>query len=263
MNSITYGTFIGGLAISKAVQHITERKIPGRRYRVVGVSGEEMDRKEIRSFESAAVSKQCALKLDRVQLVTHIEGNPDSIMEGFEVISDHYVSQQTTVKTYLRCRRLKNVESGAEAFWQYVRQHKFLAPSKVTLVGTDATGLTKSDFPCALANCAPTLAEFAFDFCPVLGIDSRYVKAHAIFGKSRPNPGRGGAQQLRYGSRWGDKLVRAYPKRTVGRFRVEIEMHSRLLRSLEAPRTMTRHTVRPRPLFSGYRPWTATAATQQ
>jgi hypothetical protein len=55
-------------------------------------------------------------------------------------------------------------------------------------------------------------------------------------GKSRRRFDRGGAQQLRYGSRKSGKLVRCYWKKEVEAFRVELEFHSRLLARHKRPK---------------------------
>jgi hypothetical protein len=75
------------------------------------------------------------------------------------------------------------------------------------------------------------LIEIAFDFSPSTGVDAAFIERHALFGKSRPRSDRGGDGVLRYGSQYSDTLVRAYEKPPVRSFRVEVELHSSLLRS--------------------------------
>ena len=56
------------------------------------------------------------------------------------------------------------------------------------------------------------LVELAFDFGFKSGVDGEYVRAHALFGKSRPN----NVANLRgydsWGTRRGSKFVRSYYK---------------------------------------------------
>jgi hypothetical protein len=75
------------------------------------------------------------------------------------------------------------------------------------------------------------LLEAALDFAFGSGVDIEFILRHGIFGKSKPQTDRGGPGQLRYGGRHSDKLVRAYHKSAIEAFRVELELHSRLLRS--------------------------------
>jgi hypothetical protein len=74
------------------------------------------------------------------------------------------------------------------------------------------------------------LAELAIDFGPRSDVDGAFVRRHALFGKSRRRTDRGGPGQLRYGSRKSGKLVRCYWKSQVNAFRVELEIHSQLLK---------------------------------
>ena len=59
---------------------------------------------------------------------------------------------------------------------------------------------------------------------------AEHVRRHAIFGKSRLCKSQDFVGSIRYGSRRSDKLVRCYRKEAVGCFRVELEIHSGLLR---------------------------------
>jgi hypothetical protein len=80
------------------------------------------------------------------------------------------------------------------------------------------------------------LVELALDFKPESGVNRTFVKKHGLFGKSRRRLDRGGPGQLRYGSRKSGKLIRCYWKEQVKAFRVELELHSRLLGKARNPR---------------------------
>jgi hypothetical protein len=118
-------------------------------------------------------------------------------------------------------------------YWQYARQHAWLRKWRVTFIANDLKGLLLEDLLPVLKYCRSyclVLIEIAFDFSPSTGVDAAFIKRHALFGKSRPRPDWGDGV-LRYGSRHSDTLVRAYDKPPVRSFRVEVELHSSLLRS--------------------------------
>jgi len=73
-------------------------------------------------------------------------------------------------------------------FWQYRPQAGWLAPWKVTLVGDDRTGLSRTEIEKILKHCPRyhfLIIEIAIDFDPVMGIDKNFVRKHGVFGKSR------------------------------------------------------------------------------
>jgi hypothetical protein len=176
----------------------------------------------------------CIVKLDRIQIVAdtrRTSGLPH--IDDFRTVRDTFVHQQTTARTYLRCRQLVNDKSGTRVYWQYAPQHAWLRKWKVTFIADDRRGLMPQDLQPVLKYCPGyclVLIEVAFDFSPSTGVDAAFIKRHALFGKSRPRPDRGDGV-LRYGSRHSDALVRAYSKPAVKSFRVEVELHSGLLRS--------------------------------
>jgi len=127
-----------------------------------------------------------------------------------------------------------NEITGTRLFWQYDAARSWLAPWRITFVADDRGSLPPADILTTLTHCEKhrlLLVEVAFDFTKESGVDQHFVLGHGVFGKSRPRPDRGGAGQLRYGSRTSATLVRAYRKATINRYRVELELHSRFLRS--------------------------------
>jgi hypothetical protein len=177
----------------------------------------------------------CVVRLDRLKVLAS-PGTRGRLPEppGYKTIRDSFVRRQTTTRTYLRCRWLLNEQSGTQVFWQYAPQRSWLAPWKITFITDDRKSLPPEDVLSVLAQCANPrllLAEMAFDFNGTSGVDERFILQHAVFGKSRPNSDRGGCGHLRYGSRASATLVRAYPKKTINRYRVELELHSGFLRS--------------------------------
>ncbi len=182
-------------------------------------------------------SKQCCTaRLDRLRIVGGFSWPAQlPTVRHFTTISDSFVRAQTSVRTYLRCRRIVHRRNGTQIFWQYAPQPAWLKlrPWRITFIADDSRGLWPSDLEPVLSYCGPysiLLVELAVDFHTATGVDKTFVHRHGLFGKSRPRLDRGGVDQLRYGTRASDKLVRAYPKPTLDAFRVELEAHRGILR---------------------------------
>lgn len=153
---------------------------------------------------------------------------------GFKTVSDRRITAAPDkLPTYGRVRKLKSRTSDARADWEYQRRQGWLEPWRITLIAEDQTGLTPEEVKKFIQHCCHyrlVLVELALDFAPASGVNAVFVKQHGIFGKSRRRTDLGGPGQLRYGSRKSSKLVRCYWKDPVGAYRVELELHSRLLR---------------------------------
>jgi hypothetical protein len=151
---------------------------------------------------------------------------------GYSVVNDNRVRPQGPVATYERVRELRSETSTTRVFWQYRPRPGWLRGWRITFVGDDSKGIAPSEAVSILKRCRfawLVLVELALDFSPSSGIDRAFVRRHAVFGKSQRRTDRGGPQQLRYGTRKSGKLVRCYWKKEVQAFRVELELHSRLL----------------------------------
>lgn len=151
---------------------------------------------------------------------------------GYRVIKDNRVRPQGLVTTYERVRELCSETSETHVFWQYRPRPGWLKAWRITLVGDDITGITPREALRILKRCRFSwlvLVELAFDFERGSGIDREFIRRHALFGKSKRRKDRGGPEQLRFGTRKSGKLVRCYSKPEVQAFRVELELHSRLL----------------------------------
>jgi hypothetical protein len=176
----------------------------------------------------------CWIRLDR--LVLSAVGRVTSEMPtiaGFRVVADTRVRAQGPVVTYARVRRYRSLSTNSQITIQYGSQAPWLMPWRITLIGDDRRGLGHSEIERVVAHCLNhkvSLVEVALDFAPNTGVDWEFVLKHCQFGKSRRRFDRGGPEQLRYGGRGSSKLVRCYWKRQVGCFRVELELHSALLR---------------------------------
>lgn len=173
------------------------------------------------------------VQIDRVQLCSWApQGRPPPALEGFAITRDSFVRRQTTTATYARCRQYKSLVDDTKIYWQYERQKSWLRPWKITIVADDSTGLSYGDIENVLRHCKFykfLTVEVAIDFSPDTGVNRRFVRRHATFGKSR-RVHRNKKSPLYWGARKSDKLVRCYPKEALDNYRMELELHSQLLR---------------------------------
>ena len=178
----------------------------------------------------------CTARIDRIIIAAHpnVPGPPPRLPAPFHNGPDTFVKQQTSIRTYQRCRQIMNDDTGTEVYWQYSPAPPWLPPSRITFVADDRGGLPPEDVLAILEHCQKhtvLLAEIAFDFAQISGVDQGFILRHGIFGKSRRRRDRGGDGTLRYGGRTSSSLVRAYHKTEINRYRVELELHSRFFRS--------------------------------
>ena len=153
-------------------------------------------------------------------------------ISGFRVVRDTRVRPQGRVKTYGRVRELASRISNTRLFWQYEAGPGWLKDWRITIIGDDLTGIRPDEVFRILKRCRYawlSLVELAFDFDPQTGVTRTFVQKHGHFGKSQFRPDRGGPGQRRYGTRKSGKLIRCYWKSAVNAYRVEVEVHSRLL----------------------------------
>jgi hypothetical protein len=173
------------------------------------------------------------VRLDRLIVVSWSKpGWKLPSIPGFKVVRDIRVRPQGESPRYERVRELLSLTSATRVSWQYRRRRGWLKEWRITIYGDYLSGITPMELLPILKRCRHAwlvLVELAMDFPPTSGVDRAFVKRHGVFGKSRRRTDRGGPGQLRYGSRKSAKLVRAYWKAEVSAFRVEVELHSRLL----------------------------------
>jgi len=179
------------------------------------------------------MTSDVTVRLDRVQIVSSaLPGDsPPKTLRGFKRTRDCFVRRQTTTSTYARARHYRSLANGTRIYWQYRRLKSWLMPWKVTIVSDDLSGLSRDEIERVLNYCRfhrLLLVEVAIDFSPSTGVNRRFIRSHAVFGKSHRDP-REGISDLYYGSRKSDKLVRCYEKPEVGAYRVELELHSGFL----------------------------------
>jgi hypothetical protein len=151
-------------------------------------------------------------RIDRLQILCRpVDGGPLPSIPDFTVISDSFVRRQTTITTYRRVRRLLNPISGTQIFAQYDPAAPWLWKIKLTFIPRDQHGLLRAEVEEVLRHFPRyrlLAVELTFDFNMRSGVDEDYIRRHALFGKSRPQPRRKVLTGLRYGTRKSTKLVR-------------------------------------------------------
>lgn len=178
----------------------------------------------------------CQLRLDRMVVgVPHMLQHGLPQPKGFKRVMDTRVRPQGAIATYGRVRRFESESSSCKISIQYKRQAPWLPWCRITLIGDDRTGLTLDEVQSILVDVPDhtiSVLELAFDFNRETQVDEQFVIRYMRFGKSRRQKNRGGPGTLRFGSRSSPKLVRCYQKKKLNRYRVELELHSSLLKRL-------------------------------
>ncbi|MGA7567077.1 MAG: hypothetical protein WBW53_13570 [Terriglobales bacterium] len=139
-------------------------------------------------------------------------------------------------RTYDRLRTFESTTNSAKLSLQHKPVLPWLLPWRFTLIADDNDGLTPEQVRNVVLLCSShklTLVEIAFDFSPKGIVDHRLVLRHAKFGKSRLQQNRSADTYFRYGTRLSTKMVRVYRKEKLNCFRVELEIHSALLRKYQ------------------------------
>jgi hypothetical protein len=174
------------------------------------------------------------VRIDRVQIVSWAaQGRTAPRVKGFKVTRDSFVRSQTNIPTYERCRHYQSKENDAKIFWQYWRRQLWLKPRKITMVADDSTGLSYDEIDAVLRHCNHwhfLTVEVAIDFSHSTGVNRNFIRRHALLGKSQRRRKHQTDVLLYFGTRKSDKFVRCYEKKEVDSYRVELELHSQLLR---------------------------------
>ena len=177
--------------------------------------------------------RPCNALLDRVTITGTGSSTPPKEIPGFKMSRDFRPRLRGKIGTYERVRVFCSTSNSARLSLQYKPLLPWLRPLRFTLVADDQDGITPDQVEAVIAQCAShklTMVELAFDFGRGSVVDRRFVLRHTKFGKSQRRTDRGRGRNLRYGSRQAPKLVRAYDKDAVDSYRIELEVHSPLLR---------------------------------
>jgi hypothetical protein len=144
--------------------------------------------------------RNIVVRLDRVQLVSWApRGRKPPRLKGFAITQDSFVRTQTTTATYARCRQYKSLTNDAKIFWQYYPRKGWLKRWKITLVGDDESGLTRDELERVLNHCnffRFLLLEVAIDFSRPTAVNRRFIREHAVLGKSQPRANRNKSSRL-------------------------------------------------------------------
>lgn len=190
---------------------------------------------EVSQLANAKGRPPCEVRQDRLELTA--SGADESLIRAIPGVHRRR-------KYFLRRKK-------PEAFLPYGRRTEFMtkgsikqivvlseptmphiAPCKVTLIARDEVGLQPTDV-LAILELLPdvnlVLLELAFDFGFRSGVDGAYVRAHCLFGKSRPS--KVGIHRCwdSWGSRKGSKFVRSYFKKELQVHRVELQLNRKFI----------------------------------
>jgi len=175
-------------------------------------------------------SLTCVCKIDRVILTT----NTLSWKAIFGVLGWRPRRRKRHWrKDYRFSRRIRGTGSIAEVVVEFERTAAWFPHFRITVIPQDDTGLLHHDFQWllqALPDAEIKVVEVAWDFPNRCVVDLDYVRRFGLFGSTWLRPG-----SNPYHDKWGNvgsKIVRAYVKWGTSQFRVELELHVRLLRQL-------------------------------
>jgi len=139
-------------------------------------------------MSQATGSHRVRVRLDRVQFVSWApRGRRPPPLAGYKIVRDSFVRCQTTTATYARVRQYQSTTDDTKIYWQYQRLKGWLKHWKITIVADDASGLFYEQLQAVLKHCRYyrfLTVEIAVDFCLSAGINKRFVRQHAVFGKS-------------------------------------------------------------------------------
>jgi hypothetical protein len=169
-----------------------------------------------RKFRSGFdVGKGCVAKLDRLRFMCSQEPTLAlKLVPGFKGLKGHFIRPAADGKfqPYSRVHWFKSQTSAMKFLIESERREPWIKPFRVTLYGDDRLGLLPREVFSileVLPDFQLTMIEIAFDF-RVGVVNRRFVRDHALFGRSQPRPGVGDTDY--WGTRKGNKLVRAYRK---------------------------------------------------
>jgi hypothetical protein len=173
----------------------------------------------------------CRVRLDRLEVTTSVFER-DLILDipGFRRTSDGLVRRRhpAAFLSYRRLCILTGPRSVRQIHIFYEATMRRLAPRKIALIARDESGLEWTDVRSVLEilpNVRLVMAELGFDFGFASGVDGEYVRAHALFGKSRKKNVAALCGWDSWGSRRGTKFVRSYYKEELGVRRVELQLN--------------------------------------
>jgi hypothetical protein len=172
----------------------------------------------------------CHVLVDRVLFVADLVGGKPPRLSGFQIKANHFQSSQTGIRGYGRIQKCQNRKTLTTVAFQYANHCSWLSPLKGSVIAQ--LELTRVELEGIFAACKnPRIlsVEIAFDFPMNSEVDRTFVLAHSKFGKSQPVVGIE-YDTVYFGGRKHRKLIRTYAKSEIGRYRIELELHSAWLR---------------------------------
>jgi hypothetical protein len=136
---------------------------------------------------------------------------------------------------YQTAARIRGAGSIRELIIEFTPQVGWLPKFRVAVIPRDETGLLLEDLSLVLELIPQykiVLLEVALDFPLRSVMDTSFVRQHMLCGKTWMRVG-GTALHERWGSSRSAKVVRAYAKFEILRFRIELQLHARFLRKYQ------------------------------
>jgi len=129
--------------------------------------------------------------IDRVEIASWAPHGrkPPLELAGFRLATDFLLTSRATMNGYARCRWYHSLTDTTKVCWYYQRRKGWLKPWKIMIAPDDNRGLTRDLLEQVLKYCRFwrfLTIEFAIDFAASTSVNSRFVRKHAMFGKSRP-----------------------------------------------------------------------------
>ena len=177
--------------------------------------------------------QQCDAKLDR--FVCFCDEDPTRQLMGvlrFKSQSSHFIKpyQDGRFQPYARVHWFKDWGSEMKFKIESQRREPWMPLYRITLYADDRVGLLPEQL-FAVLEVIPrfklSVIEIAFDFSP--WISRTLLSQRVLFGKSRPAPPI--ETTLYWGSQKGSKGARLYHKEEIDKYRVELVLHAKFLRS--------------------------------
>ncbi len=178
----------------------------------------------------------CTAKVDRLEIgCAGVHMDRLLKLEGYRCTRSHWLKPKspTDFIPYGRVTALRNEKCGTQILVYSERKSRKLPPYRLTFIPDDKLGLQPKD-AFAVLDCVEkhrvSKVELAFDFPSGSGVDSAFVRARALFGKSKPYSVGKRPGWDAWGSRKGAKFVRSYYKKEVAAHRVELQLQPPFLR---------------------------------
>jgi len=131
-------------------------------------------------------------------------------------------------RMYERVCQFVNDKTGMKIGVSYNRVHSYMPPCITLMSPCDRTGMRRSHLEEVLAI-LPTFRflklEIAHDFCAESVVNARFTRRHLVVGKCQRSKDPEFPDRIQFGSRKSPVFARAYWKKQIDSFRIELEFH--------------------------------------